>query len=214
MCFSIQINARKSSLINEFKITSDDHLDDEIKVRAFPHQAFPVIIQEDNTNKIKVMNYSLIPSWSKVSKPKFATYNARVETIDEKPTWIKPLETSRCLVPITSFFESCYEGTHGGNIVEFIGHEILTLAGVFNSWINKETGEVIDSFAVVTKEPYPFVKMVGHDRSPIYLDEKYHKGWLDKDLNKISEVKSFLENLTNEPSLTVRIERALIKQKK
>lgn len=195
--------------MNRYNVNLAELDSESISYRAFPHQDFPVIIKDNNELVLKVMNYSLIPTWSKVAKPKFATYNARVETIDEKPTWIKPLESTRCLVPITAFYESCYEGTHAGNIVEFHSNDFITLAGVYNSWVNKDTGEVIDSFAVITKEPYPFVKKVGHDRSPIYLDEAYHKGWLDQNLKKIKDVKEFLLDLKDEPNLDVKIERPL-----
>lgn len=209
MCFSIKIDTTKKNFINKFKVSADLVQSEEIKFRAFPHQNYPVLIKNNDNLGIKIMNYSLIPSWSKISKPKFTTYNARVETIDEKPTWIKPLENTRCLVPITSFFESCYEGTHAGNIVEFISQEIITLAGVYNSWINKETGEIIDSFAIVTKEPYSFVKKVGHDRSPIYLSEDFRKQWLNNDMNKITEIKTFLNHLDDEPKIDLKIERKL-----
>lgn len=211
MCFSIKISVPKKKYISNYPVTNLIELD-PITFRAFPHQNFPVILSDSKGLKFQIMNYSLIPSWSKTAKPKFATYNARIETIDEKPTWIKPLEKTRCLVGITSFFESCYEGTHQGNIVEFFSDEVITLAGVYNTWINKETGEIVDSFAIVTKEPYSFVKKTGHDRSPISLDKNSWDTWLDPELNKIKDVKEFLLDQKNIPSLDVKIERPL-KQK-
>ncbi len=219
MCFSIKINTSKNNFItesknnsinvSEIKETALELNTDSFIFRAFPHQTYPVIIKNKDYHELKLMNYSLIPSWSKTAKPKFATYNARVETIDEKPTWIKPLEKTRCLVPITSFFESCYGGTHGGHIVEFSSKDIIFLAGVYNTWIDKVTGEVVDSFAVVTKEPYPFVAKTGHDRSPIYLENKVINLWLDNKMHKISDVKNFLLHQHEEPFLEVAIERKL-----
>jgi putative SOS response-associated peptidase YedK len=213
MCFSIKINTGAKNYIDKYKLQVNKFESVNLNYRAFPYQDYPVILKTDSTYELKIMNYSLIPSWSKIQKPKFATYNARVETIDEKPTWIKPLEMTRCLVPVTSFFESCYEGTHAGNIVEFYNEEIITLAGVYNTWINKETGEVIDSFAVVTKEPYPFVKKVGHDRSPICIEEEKISEWLNPNLNNIHNVKNFLMKQKSEPLLKVKTERALKIQK-
>jgi putative SOS response-associated peptidase YedK len=42
----------------------------------------------------------------------------------------------------------------------------------------EKTGEVIDSFAIVTTEPDEFIKKTGHDRSPLFLPEAQWSHWL------------------------------------
>jgi len=51
------------------------------------------------------MVWGLIPHWAKDDKFKFSTINARVEGIESKPFYRKPLRTPRCLVPATGFYE-------------------------------------------------------------------------------------------------------------
>jgi putative SOS response-associated peptidase YedK len=54
--------------------------------RIMPHKLAPVIVVEGTQKKLKLTNFSLIPSWSKERRVKFATHNARLETIAEMPT--------------------------------------------------------------------------------------------------------------------------------
>ena len=129
------------------------------------------------------MNYSLVPHWSKVQRPKFATYNARIETIHEKPTWREPLKTKRCLIGISSFFESCYQGSHEGNIVEFRhpDQKIWAIAGLWSEWIDPASGEVLESFAIVTTQPSKYIRSIGHDRSPLFIEKKNISSWLNQE---------------------------------
>lgn len=148
--------------------------------RVYPYSKSPVIVSEDNALSVKIMNYSLVPSWSKTAKVKFATHNARIETASEKPTWKKPFQQFHCLVPLTHFYEPVYEGRFAGNMVTFSeeNESILVAAGLYDTWLNKDTGEVVESFAILTKKPNPFIEEAGHDRMPIFLNEN-RDTWLN-----------------------------------
>lgn len=125
ICFSVQVDRDIKKLSRKFGAQiaipqgSPINSSTEMQLRVFPHGEFPVIVKTGGEKEIKSMSYSLVPHWSKVRKPKFATYNARVESIKEKPTWRDPLKNKRCVVAINSFFENCHEGTHKGNQVQF-----------------------------------------------------------------------------------------------
>lgn len=174
----------------------DSFTEETLSYRAFPHTLFPVVLESQGQRVCKLMNYSLVPPWSETRKPKFATYNARIETLCEKPTWREPIKSRRCLVGITSFFESCYEGSHAGHIVEFKNpnDELWAVAGLWSEWIDKSTGEVLDSFAIITTEPSPFIRKVGHDRSPVFLNENGFKDWLKPNATSCAEAVTFLKD--------------------
>lgn len=150
-------------------------------VRVLPHQPAPVIVHSPQRGvMVTAMNYSLVPSWSKDKKPKFATYNARIETLMEKPTWREPLLSQHCLVPLTGFFESVYTGPMAGHVIQFsdASDEVLFAAGLYDCWVDPETQQKHFSFAIITTEPDPFILEHGHDRSPIFLDRKAGLKWL------------------------------------
>lgn len=163
-----------------------------VKSVIYPHSLAPVIVQNGETPEIRLMNYSLIPHWSKVRKPKFTTYNARIEDIEVKPTWRVPFLKRHCLVPMRFFIESCHMGDYVGNMIRISSNGLMTAAGVYDEWLNPETGELIESFAIITTSPPPDILKAGHDRSPLFLSEVSQNEWLK---NPKYPKRFLLENL-------------------
>ncbi|KAB8037744.1 hypothetical protein GCL60_11260 [Silvanigrella paludirubra] len=184
----------------------------EWKDRILPHSQSPIIEYKNNEYFIELFYFSLVPSWSHDRKPKFATHNARLETVLEKPTWKKPFLKNHCLVPITTFIEPIYEGKFAGNMVKFNLEECIFVPAIFDYWMNKETGEVISSFSILTSEPGEFVRKIGHERSPIFLKQKLKtfENWFDCENN---DGKNFIQLLSNrqEPKMSIEIDRPLKK---
>ncbi len=149
--------------------------------RILPYKKAPILFQEGPQQIFKLMNFSLIPSWSKDPKVKWATHNARMETLLEKATWKKLVARNRCLVPISTFIEPIYTGPLAGNMVSFTDQreKLLLAAGLHDSWTNKETGEVIDSFAIITSDPPKFIGDTGHDRCPVFLTKSAYRAWIE-----------------------------------
>jgi len=145
-----------------------------------PHRPAPVIVAQDQNHTLKTMKFSLTPRWSKEAKPKFATHNARIETISEKPTWKEAFQKRHCLVPMTHFIEPIYEGEHAGYMVAFHRSDEgwLMAAGIWEEWVDKKSGEVTESFSIITGEPPRFIAKMGHDRCPIFLEGCAQKDWL------------------------------------
>ncbi|MCC6277372.1 MAG: SOS response-associated peptidase family protein [Oligoflexia bacterium] len=195
MCAIFTIKSSQKELNEKFRATV--HWDDEdISLVVAPHQRAPVVCRTEAGLEVKPMKFSLLPSWSKEPKVKFATHNARLETIDEKATWKRPFLSQHGILPLHQFIEPIYKGEHAGFMVAFQEkhHELLAAACVIDHWVNKETGEVIDSFAIITGDPDPFVAEVGHDRQPIFLDEKGVSIWLDGQKHNASDLKKLLLN--------------------
>lgn len=150
------------------------------KGTIYPHKPAPVIVQNQNTICTRLMNFSLIPRWSKEQKPKFTTYNARIEEVLKKPSWREPFKSKHCLVPIQYFIESIYEGPYAGHNISITESDcrLMTAAGIWDTWINNKTGEVIESFAILTCEPPNSIIEAGHDRCPIFLKDSAWNEWL------------------------------------
>ncbi len=218
MCAQFELKAEAEALEKLFGISLPDNLSDlsdtpfsstHLHKKITPHQKSWVVTADG----FKEMNFSLIPSWSKERKPKFATHNARLETLAEKPTWKKPLESKRCLVPLTSFIEPIYHNEYAGNMVAFSSAEktqpVMVAAGIYDEWLDKSTGEVIESFTIITREPIDFVKKIGHDRSPLFLNAENQKQWIDGQKKPAGELIDFLRHSQAEPSLEVQKDRAM-----
>lgn len=202
MCAQYRIKAKIKDLEFYFSVTVEDVIDwiDHM----VPHNRAPVVT--DGT--VKLMKFSLLPSWSKDPKVKFATHNARLETVMEKATWKQPFLNNHCIVPMSSFIEPIYEGQLAENMVEFQSSALMCAAGIYDSWTDRRTGEVIESFAVITAEPCDFVRETGHDRQPVFLSREDAVQWTQMKGDP-EQFKAFLTERAVVPQLSAAIERPL-----
>lgn len=153
----------------------------------------PVIFQNSHQQlEIKMMNFSFCPSWSKEFPVKFTTYNARMERphpkikdkteyIYEVPTWKEAfIKGQTCLVPMTSAIESSYFGKSAGKMIGFHqkNSDVFFVAGLYNEWVNKTSGEIHDTFTLITDNPYRFFFEHGHDRSVFVINPDVNLIWL------------------------------------
>lgn len=194
---------------------------DEVRESVFPFTFAPVVIKNDRTFSLTAKRYSLTPSWAKTPKVKWATYNARMnrpnaktgklEYIYEVPTWKESFSNHHCLVPMNDFKESCHEGAAAGHIVKFEPTQsgaLLFAAGLYSDWVDKATGEVLSTFAVVTHDPDKYISSVGHDRSPVFLSSESGKGWLNS-FESGKEAYEFLIKNSSRPKLNYELDRKL-----
>lgn len=191
----------------EYRIDIEEYYD----VLIVPQRNAPILRRGSDGVAVSAMRFALLPSWSKESKVKFATHNARLETIEEKPTWRTVFVKRHCLVPMTDFIEPIYDGEYAGNMVSFSekAGALIFAAGVWDEWVNKETGEVIQSFSIITHEPPPFVAGIGHDRCPVFLGQEAAQEWLSNEGAPGGELKDFLLGSRHIPDLQVEIHRPL-----
>jgi putative SOS response-associated peptidase YedK len=166
----------------------------ELSFHVFPHKPGVVIKFTENESMCAEANYSLIPHWSKVRRPKFATYNARFETVFEKPTWREPILQSRCIVPMTSFREWVERDSGKKQLIDVHGRSpLMFAAGLASEWLDKETGELVNSYAVLTHEPAQSIEEMGHDRMPVFFDQESARMWIDPAKKTQSEIRSLVE---------------------
>jgi putative SOS response-associated peptidase YedK len=126
----------------------------------------------------------LVPFWwnKPLDELRAATFNARAETVMTTPFFRQPFERSRCLIPVSGYYE--WQDTPSGKQPWYFtrrnGVASLAVAGLWDEWKNRETGELLNSCAMVTTEPNDLVAEV-RDRMPVLLDEKDFKPWLNCD---------------------------------
>src|SRR5690606_33187001 len=108
------------------------------------------------------------------------TINARAETVAEKPSFRAAFKQRRCLVPAMGYYE--WQATSSGKVPHYIHakyDEPLAFAGLWENWIDKETGESIRSFTIITTEANCFASAI-HNRMPVIVESgdfaQWHKG--------------------------------------
>jgi putative SOS response-associated peptidase YedK len=102
--------------------------------------------------ELAVGQWNLIPWFAKEPHLKFATCSARSEELSAKASYKLPWSRGqRCIIPAASFFEPNWEtGKHIAWQFRRADGEPWGLAGMWNTWINKETGEVHESYTMLT----------------------------------------------------------------
>lgn len=214
MCSTYTLKISKHDLLTALKITDDDYLEvmKTLPELAVPKTKAPILRLEKGKRGLETMQFSLIPKWLKEPKLKFATHNARLETIDEKPTFREPFRKNHCIVPMTGFIEPLYEGELAGNMVEFHPTEkkiLLRAAGIWDEWVDKKTGEIIRSYTIVTHDPLPFVEKMGHDRTPVFLEANDAEEWMRCGGEDPKKMKKFLAEKRIEPELGTTVVRPM-----
>ncbi len=102
--------------------------------------------------ELVVGTWGLIPSWSKAPVLKFATVNCRSEEVADKPSFRDVWRgAQRCIIPAQSFDEPCWET--GKNVwwrFRRVDGRPWGLAGLWNTWVDRQSGEVIESYTMLT----------------------------------------------------------------
>lgn len=157
-----------------------------------PTQTMPVILNEGGKHKIELMQWGVIPVWAKGKKGfGFSTFNAKAETLDEKPMWKKLFKSKRCLVPATGFYEWKQEGSSKRPfLIHVKGQELFAMAGLYDSWVDDDKGEVVQTYTIITTTPNSKMKHI-HDRMPVILDREEESMWLEEGVSD-ADLKLFL----------------------
>ena len=158
-----------------------------------PSVAIPAIRLVDGVRVLDLLRWGLVPPWSKERQPPYSTFNARIETIGEKPAYREAFRRRRCLVPISGFYEWRQQGGRKSPYyIRAADGAPLACAGVWERWTDQETGEVLLSCAIVTR-PATGPMLAIHDRMPALVSGADFEAWLDPDFDHPLALEAMLQ---------------------
>ncbi|HLP72103.1 MAG TPA: SOS response-associated peptidase [Bacteroidales bacterium] len=189
MCFSVNVNLVKEELESRFGATLIDpeRYRPSYYYHAFAIPELPVVCSED-PSRINLFRWGLIPARTRTSKDaeniRSKTFNARCESIEDKPSFSCSFRTKRCIIPVRGFFE--WQHAAREKIPWYIylpDKEIMSLAGLYDHWTSDVTGELINTFTVITTESNTLLSEIHNStkRMPAILDRESGRIWLDGD---------------------------------
>jgi len=150
---------------------------------GFEFPKTPIIIDE-NPSEILHYNWGLIPSSANDDSIQKMTLNAKIETLEDKPSF-KNSVNKRCLVIANGFYEWQWHDAKGKNKTKYeigIGNdELYAYAGLYSQWTDKVTGEMKDTYTIVTTEANQLMAEIHNikKRMPIILKPEDEKKWLE-----------------------------------
>src|SRR5450755_3271449 len=127
------------------------------------------------------MRWSLVPYFCKKSlKEVPTTFNARAETIAEKPMFRDSFKRRRCIIPASGFFE--WTGEKADKQPHLFtaadGAPILAFAGLWDKWHDPVSGEDVLSCTIIVSDASAWMAPY-HDRMPVLLAAQDLDTWLN-----------------------------------
>ena len=192
MCYNYNIKVEKAELEKRYNATfKDEGIEPyfDITANGFTHLKMPVITNKE-PDKIQLFNWGLIPFFvkDKATANQLAKMclNAMVETIHEKPSFRDSAKNKRCLIPFTTFYEWQWSDLTKKTCLKQkyeigISNQLFSFAGLWSSWTDKESGEIVESFGIVTTKANDLMAEIHNNkkRMPLILTPQQEKDWLN-----------------------------------
>ena len=150
-----------------------------------PTSKIAVIGVRDSKRALRIMEWGLIPKWSKDASRQSSMINARVETAHEKPSFRTLIKSHRVVIPMDGFYEWDRSGEKKQPFY-FYPHSqrLLCVAGLWSSWVDPTSGETRSTVAMLTTEANSDMCDI-HDRMPCLLSYGDLETWLDPNADAI-----------------------------
>jgi putative SOS response-associated peptidase YedK len=163
---------------------------------ACPTQQISVVRFNPETRErsLDPVTWGLIPIWAKDRKIANQCFNARAETVANKPAFRDAYAKRRCLVPVDAFYEwkKIDAKTKQPYAIRPLADDgLLIFAGLWERWKNPETGELERSASIVTTTANEQMSPL-HDRMPVILHRMNWRAWLGEDQSTPEQITALL----------------------
>lgn len=161
----------------------------------FPTDTVPILVAKGENIEPDVLTWGF-PKYQQ----KGVVINAKSDTIFEKRMFSQSIQSRRCIVPATGF----YEWNKNKEKIFFTqpGSSIMYIAGVYNFF--NEDGR----FVIITTNGNESMKNV-HDRMPLILPQGQLQTWLfepDQTQNILNQVPTLLNKKSDYEQITLNLD--------
>jgi len=179
MCGRYNLVTDAQALVDFFEIerTLFDAAELTPRYNIAPGQDVPIVRETGEGREVALAHWGLVPHWSKQARPKYATINARAETVADKPTYREAFRHKRCLIPATGFYEWHQQA---GQKIPYHIHvpegELFAFAGLWDRWDKEGSG--FDSCSIIVTGANATMQPI-HERMPVILNPAQYNSWLN-----------------------------------
>jgi len=182
MCGGARLELEPEALARAFRV---DRIQRELPFalgERFPGQDTPIVIvhpsKEGGSERVLgSARWGLVPFWAKDVRIGQKLFNARSETLDEKPAFRDSFLHKRCVVPVSAFYEWCGpKGRKQRFVFAPATAELFALAGLWATYRAPDQTR-LTTFTVITVAANAVVSEV-HERMPALLDPQAVELWL------------------------------------
>lgn len=191
----------------------DLEIPDDVEVResynVAPTTTVPVVVERElddgaASKELHTAHWGLIPIWAKDSKIGGRAFNARSETVVEKPMFRSAVRARRCAVPADAYYEWLKEGDEKRpHAIRPADGGLMTFAGLYEWWRDPkgpEDAPWVLSCTILTG-PSPEAGRGGvldqlaglHDRMPLPMSADVMDTWLSPEKLEKEEAQGLVE---------------------
>jgi putative SOS response-associated peptidase YedK len=143
-----------------------------------PTQPIALVRLVEGKRHFALLRWGLLPSWVKDPKTFPLLFNARGESVTEKPAYRAAMKRRRCLIPADGFYE--WHGV-GERKRPFFVHAKsgapLAFAGLWETWTGPN-GEEFETAAIVTTSANSTLAPI-HERMPVIVPPNAFDLWVN-----------------------------------
>jgi len=165
MCGRFTYKLTWEQLVRLYRLTLDQPArNTQARYNVCPTDPIDTVVKSDGKRELVTMRWGLVPRWwsETLKDVKMATFNARAETIETKPFFRDAFKRTRCLIPVSGYYE--WQDTPAGKQPWYFtardGSPALTVAGLWDEWRDRVSGEPLKSCTMIITEPNKFVAEV------------------------------------------------------
>lgn len=187
MCGRYDLNQTRDRLPADFRKLRVPAPEYDETPDARPRAMHPILRAGDGDQLECVLGlWWFVPSYTrdKTTAFKFTTFNARADRVETAPTFRAAYKARHCIVPAAAVYEWEAEPSLPGKKKRKVrisrkDGSLLAMAGLWETWADKATGEVLTSYTIITTEANTVFASVPHDRMPVLLAPEHYGAWLD-----------------------------------
>jgi putative SOS response-associated peptidase YedK len=189
MCYHFLILSDPDAFLDAFDLEKYESQIKSPRWHVRPTELIPVVGKKKNTTKrgLIPMKWGLVPRWANDATG-LQPFNARSETIEEKPAFRESFLKRRCLIPADGFYEwqKLGEKRKQAYRIELTTPGPFAFAGIWDWWATPDGGRLY-TCCILTTSPNELMAPI-HDRMPVILPPADYATWLEETA-PIAEIK-------------------------
>jgi len=197
MCGRYRLTRRRMLEIEQY-YEIEDLEDLELWKREYnipPREMVPTVLEAHGKRRLAAGLWSLLGPWANSLEHanRASTFNAKAETLTNRPAYRNAFLKRRCIVPAEAFYEwvGPKKERQPLNIAR-ADRKLLSMAGLFNYWKPAGSqGRPMLTFTVVTTAPSRWMARI-HNRMPVILHDDQIDTWLDSTLSDARQLGELL----------------------
>jgi putative SOS response-associated peptidase YedK len=172
-----------------------------------PTQTVPIVREGPAGRERLDARWGLVPAWVKEPASfKALLFNARSETVGEKPSFRDAARSARCVVPASGFYEWHVED--GGKRPYYVHRRDGAPMAFAGLYAERARGEPARSATILTTEPNELMATL-HDRMPVVLEAGDFARWLDPGARDVEDLADLLRPCASELLEAYPVDRAV-----